>query len=103
MEYVNDIDGKWELRKGKKYRLVEPSQTYIDANTPKQEELDNLADLETLKLITDTDTYLVRFMEDMVIAIDNNKEKFALLGIVLPLEILEVVQQRKLNRGKIRK
>ena len=29
-EYMIDDDGKWLLRKGKKYLLVEPTQTYRD-------------------------------------------------------------------------
>lgn len=37
-EYIIDEKGKWLLRKGKKYALVDPSQEYLDSQKPTKEE-----------------------------------------------------------------
>ena len=65
MEYINDNNGKWLVRNGKKYGLVEPSPEYLIKNAPKQptqEEINNQITNE----LNNTTPELMEIFEDIV-------------------------------------
>jgi hypothetical protein len=72
MEYLTDKDGKWKLRKDKKYQLIEPSQAYIDANTPTQGQIDNETNKQLIKEMEQEQLGLIRLIEDMAEYLENN-------------------------------
>jgi|GEM_PF-4018196 len=89
--YFEDENGKWE-KVGKYGKiLVEPSQKYIDENTPTQEELDEQANNEVLKEIKTTDSDLLRLIEDIA-------EWAELQGFVIPQQKKDLIAERKSKR-----
>ena len=94
--YINDEQGKWSVRKGKKYLLVEPSQGYIDKNTPTQAELDAQHNKEVLEDIKATDSNLLRVVEDLI-------DWAITTGFVAPQEKLDLINERKTKRGTLKK
>ena len=94
-KYFYDENGKWE-RVGKHGKmLVEPSQEYIDKNTPTQAELDAQHNKEVLEDIKATDSNLLRVVEDLI-------DWAITTGFVAPQEKLDLISERKTKRANLK-
>ena len=95
MDYIIDNDGKWSVRKGKKYCLIEPSAEYIAKNTPTQAELDEQHNKEVLAEIKATDSDLIRLVEDVA-------EWAESMGFVIPQAKKDLISARKTKRNDLK-
>lgn len=94
MEHITDKEGKWTLRKGKKYQLIEPSQEYIIANTLSQEQLNEQHNQQITNEINSSNNELLEIFEDIV---DWAEEK----GFILSKKKKELINSRKEKRKGI--
>jgi len=93
--YFEDENGKWE-KIGKFGKiLVEPSQKYIDENTPTQEELNEQVNNQVIEEIKTTDSDLLRLIEDIA-------EWAELQGFEIPQSKKELIADRKDKRKNLK-
>lgn len=62
-EFIYDEQGKWTIRNGEKYELLEPSEDWLEKQKPTVEQIKR----EILQELADLDVIVPRVVEDIIV------------------------------------